>query len=65
MYKKRSPSKQMTRWSEKSCTRLMRSAIIRRASQDEQQNQTKTTNINYMQNLCPRFLKKNLITRSK
>ena len=29
----------------------MRSAIIKKASQDEQQNQsTKTTNINYIQN---------------
>ena len=33
----------------------MRSAIIRKASQDEQQNQTKTTNINYIQNFCPFF----------
>ena len=32
----------------------MRSAIIKKASQDEQQNQTTTTtNINYIQNLCP------------
>ena len=30
--------------------RLMRSAIIKKAMQDEQQNQTKTTNINYIQN---------------
>ena len=48
----------MTQLSKKSCIRLMRSAIIRKASQDEQQNQTKTTNIKYIQNLCP-LLKKN------
>ena len=43
--------------------RLMRSAIIKKAGQDEQQNQTtKTTNINYIQNFVN--LKK-LLTRLK
>ena len=36
------------------CFTLMRSTIIKKASQDEQQNQTTiTTNFNYIQNLCP------------
>ena len=43
---------QMAQGSTKGCIRLMRSAIIRKAGQDEQQNQTKTTNNNYTQNLC-------------
>ena len=41
----------MTRWRKKGCIRQIRSAIIRNASQDEQQNQTETTNINYIQSL--------------
>ena len=42
----------------------MRSAIIKKASQDEQQNQTTiTTNTNYNQNFMS--IKKNLLTRSK
>ena len=36
----------MTQWSKKACISTMRSTIISKASQDEQQNQTKTTNIN-------------------
>ena len=32
--------------------RLMISAIIKKARQDEKQNQTTTTNLNYIQNLC-------------
>ena len=44
--------------------RLMRSAIIKKASQDEQQNQTTTTTqINYIQNYV--HFKKNLRTKSK
>ena len=43
----------------------MRSAIIRKASQDKQQNQTKTTNINYIQNLSPLFKKRNIINKVK
>ena len=41
----------------------MRSAIIKKTSQDELQNQTTTTNINYIQNYV-RF-KKGSITKSK
>ena len=45
----------------------MRSAIIKKASQDEQQNQTTiATNINYIQNYVHFLCKKeNLLTRSK
>ena len=42
----------------------MRYANIKKASQDEQQNQT-TTNINYIKNIYVRFKKQNLITKSK
>ena len=43
----------------------MKSAIIKKASQDKQQNQsTITTNINYIQNFV-QFFKKNLLARSK
>ena len=46
--------------------RLMRSAIIKKARQDEQQNQTTTTNINYIQNFMSSFfLKKNFTTNSR
>ena len=38
----------------------MRFANIKKASQDEQQNQTVTTNINYIENFV-RFKKQNLI----
>ena len=31
----------------------MRYADIKKASEDERQNQTTTTNINYIKNLCP------------
>ena len=41
----------------------MRLAIIKKTSQEEQQNQTTiTTNINYIQNFVPIFLK-NILTR--
>ena len=44
----------------------MRSAIIRKASQDEQQNQsTITTNINYIQNSMSIFFKKKLFNKVK
>ena len=33
----------------------MRSAIIKKAREGEQQNQTTVTNFNYIQNLCPLF----------
>ena len=38
----------------------MRSAIIKKASTDEQQNQTKT-NTNYIQNLMSNFLNNNKV----
>ena len=41
-------SKQITQWSKKWCIRLMRYADIKKASDDERQNQTTTTNINYI-----------------
>ena len=45
------PPTQITQWSKKCDKRLMRSAIIKIARQEEQQNQTTiTTNINYIQN---------------
>ena len=40
----------------------MRSAIIRKVSQDEQQNQTAITNLKYIQNIMYIF-KKNLLKR--
>ena len=43
--------------------RLMSSAIIKKASKDEQQNQS-TTNINYIKNFMS-ISKKKLITKSK
>ena len=55
----------MTQWSKKRCIRLMRLTIIRKASQDEQQNQTKTTNFNNIQNLCPLFFLKKISTKVK
>ena len=47
---------------QKECsTRLMRSAIIKKASRDEQQNQTTiTTKINFLQNFMSIFLIKKL-----
>ena len=51
MYERRSSPTQITQWSKKRIIRLMRSVIIKIAGQDEQQNQTTlTTNINYIQN---------------
>ena len=51
---KRSPRTQITQWSKKCHIRLMRSAISKKASQEEQQNQTTiTTNVNYIQNFFP------------
>ena len=48
------PPTHLTQWSKKWRIRLMRSAIIKKASQDEQQNQTIiTTNINDIQIICP------------
>ena len=43
---------------------MMRYANIEKASQDEQQNHTKTTNNNYIKNFV-RFKKQNLVTTSK
>ena len=44
----------------------MRSTIFKKASQDEQQNQTTiTTNINYIQNFMSIFFKKKLIKKVK
>ena len=42
----------------------MRYADIKKASEDERQNQTTTTNINYIKKFV-RFQKQNLITKSK
>ena len=42
----------------------MRNANIKKASQDEQQNQTTTTNTNYIKNFV-RLKKQNLITKSE
>ena len=42
----------------------MRYASTKKASQDEQQNQTTTTNINFIKNFV-RFKKQNLKTKSK
>ena len=54
VYEQRSHPTQINNWSEKCPTRLMRSVIIKKASQDEQQNQTRTTtNINSSKTLCP------------
>ena len=51
VYEQRSPPTQITQCSKKCYIRFMRSVIIKEASQDEQQNQTTiTTNINYIQN---------------
>ena len=63
MYEQRSPPTQITQWSKKCCIKFMRSLIIKKASQDEQQNQTtKTTNINSKLYV---HLKKHLLTSSK
>ena len=43
----------------------MRYANIKKVSQDEQQNQTTTTNINYIKKIHVRFKKQNSITKSK
>ena len=48
MYQKRLPPTQTTQWSKK--CRIKSIFIIKKVSQDEQQNQTTTTNINYIQN---------------
>ena len=51
MYEQRSPPTQITQWSKIFNIRVMKSVITKKASQDEQQNQTTiTTNINYIQN---------------
>ena len=50
---------------QKWCIKLKRYANIKKASQDEQQNQTTTTNINYIKKLYVRFKKQNLLTMSK
>ena len=51
MYEKRSPPTLITQWSKKCRIKFMRSVIIKKANQDEQQNQTTIiTNINYIQN---------------
>ena len=42
----------------------MRSAIIKKASQDEQQNQTTTTNINYIQKFMS-IIKKTKLNNSQ
>ena len=42
----------------------MRYADIKKAGEDERQNQTTTTNINYIKKFV-RFKKQNLITKSK
>ena len=42
----------------------MRYADIKKASEDQRQNQTETTNINYIKKFMS-ILKKNLITKSK
>ena len=52
VYEQRSPPTQITQWSKKCRIRFMRSVIIKNANQDEQQNQTTIiTNINYIQNI--------------
>ena len=67
MYEQKDAKKQMTQWKKKFALDCWhQSAIIRKVSQEEQQNQTKTTNINYIQNLSPLFFyKKKLLTRSE
>ena len=39
----------------KVCIRVLTSSIIRKVGQEEQQNQTNTTNIDYIQNLSRLF----------
>ena len=64
VYEQRSPPTQITQWSKKCCNRFLRSVIIKKASQDQQQNQTTiTTNINYIQNFV--HLKKKLTNKIK
>ena len=46
VHERKDNPKQITQWSKKRCIRLMRYANIKKASQDERQNQTTTTNIN-------------------
>ena len=43
----------------KCCTGMIRSAIIKKARQDEQENQTTTTNLIKSKTICP-FIKKKL-----
>ena len=43
----------------------MRYADIRKASEDERQNQTETTNINYIKKVMSVLKKQNLKTKSK
>ena len=51
MYERKKPPKQLSQWSKNDCIRLKRYANFKKASQDEQQTQTKTTNINPIKNL--------------
>ena len=51
VWTKRYPPKQITQWSKNWNIKLLWYANIKKASQDEQQNQpTTTTNINYIKN---------------
>ena len=43
----------------------MRYADIKKASEDERQNQTTTTNINYIKKFMSLLKKQNLITKTK
>ena len=43
----------------------MKSAIIKKARRDEQQNQTTATNISYIRNFTSIFLKKYIINKVK
>ena len=45
--------KQITQWSKKWCIRLMRYADIKKASEDEWQNQTTQQTLITSKNLCP------------
>ena len=61
VWTKRSPPKQIFQWSKKCRIRLIRSAIIKKASQVEHQNEiTITTNNSYIQNFMSIFSYKKL-----
>ena len=63
----RAPPTQIIQWSKKCRIRFIRSVVIKKASQEEQQRPTRIrTNLNYIQNFMSILKnKQNLLARSK